>query len=81
MVYRQYLYLKSIWQIFGVFGNGTRDTGFAVYAGETLAGVLMVEIKGKCKKYPSVWRSLYAKFLDAMHHLVAGKGVDKFAAE
>ena len=53
---------------------------FAVYAGETLAGVLLAEVKGECKKYHSVWRSLYVKFFDAMQHLVAGKGVDSYDA-
>lgn len=51
---------------------------FAVYAGEVLAGVLLAEVKGECKKYQSIWRSLYVKAFDALQHFVAGKGVDSY---
>lgn len=63
-----------------VSGNGTRDAGFGCIRRENLAGVLLAEIKGECKKYHSAWRNLYVKFFDVMQHLVAGKGVDSYDA-
>ena len=36
----------------------------AAYEGDTLAGVLLAEIKGEPKKYHSNWRAVYVKIVD-----------------
>lgn len=50
----------------------------AVYAGDELAGVLLSEVKGEKKKYPSFWKALYVKIFDILQHLVAGNAVGAY---
>lgn len=68
------LYGRYFWYL--EMGRATQV--FAVYAGNTLAGVLLAEVKGENRKYYSFWKNLYVKFFDVIQHLVAGKGVDSY---
>lgn len=64
------LYGKYFWNM-----EITRATQIlAAYEGDTLAGVLLAEIYGENKAYPSFGKSLYVKMFDALLRLFSKEG-------
>ncbi len=58
------LYGRYFWYL-----ETTRATQLiALYSGDTLAGVLLAEMKGEYKKYGSFWKSLYVKIFDFLQN-------------
>ena len=51
---------------------------YGAYVDDQFVGILLAEIKGEPKKYGSVWRTAYIRFIDWLQHHVAGDGVETY---
>ena len=73
MHFELYLKNKTIRNLYGKYFwylETTRATHlFAAYEGDTLAGVILAEIKGEPRKYYSKRKAFYVKFIDVIQKL------------
>lgn len=51
---------------------------YGAYVDNQFVGILLADMKGEPKKYHSIWRTVYIRFLDWLQHLVAGDGVEAY---
>lgn len=53
----------------------------AAYEGDQLVGVLLADMKGEKKTFPSIWRGLYVRMIDFLQRTFYRDGVEPYDAE